>query len=210
MINCRMIIDAAFGRSEFFDRGVTAKDPELIGVIDRWARAFYAKAAQVDPTFFGDEDDVTGVSGVWTRPSTAEAVYYVETAAGVEVHIVPFKEREDELAPRVYRYGLNYRTVGLSGDPGVADVLTFYFSKKHPDMDRTLSAAHATNQLDSTFPDEFFDLPVARVARYLASKVERQALADEFEAEEKELQATFELHLQNQSVGVHSRHQKPV
>lgn len=205
MINCRMIIDAANARSTFNDPGASSTDKELIGVVDRFMRLLYAETAREDPTFFGGSELVTGVAGVWARPTDAEIVYLILNGSDAKVSVVPFDRKEEEVAPRLYRYGSNYYTVGLTGDPGVTDQLTFYFSIKHPNLDNTLAADHATNQLDSTFPDQFFDLPVAHVARYLAVKENRGSEVGAIDIEITELKNLWRLHVESQNIGVKSR-----
>lgn len=205
MINCKQIIEAAYSRSTFNDPGKIATDKELIGVIDRYMRRLYAEVAKANPDYFGDSLAVTGVGGAWTRPATAEVITEVRNATGGEVNITPFKDREAEVAPRIYRFGQTYRTVGLTGDPAVTDVLTFYFSKKHPNLNVDLAADNAANELDETFPEQFFDLPVIRVGRYLARKDGRGDEEQSMIREEQELMEIFYLHLENQDAGMVSR-----
>jgi hypothetical protein len=209
-INCKQIIEAAYSRSTFNDPGKIATDKELIGVIDRYMRALYAQVARVNPDYFGDSAAVAGSSGTWARPAAAEVITRVETAGNSEVNITPFKDRQAEVAPRIYRYGPSYRTVGLTGDPGASDTLTFFFSKKHPNLDPTLAADNVANQLDATFPSQFFDLPVIRVGRYLAVKDGRGGEVQMMDSEEASLMQILQLHLENQDAGMVSRfRQKP-
>jgi hypothetical protein len=204
-ITCKQIIDAAYSRSTFNDPGKVATEKELIGVIDRYMRRLYADVAEVSPDYFGAQQAVVGSGGVWAKPSTAEVINRIQTAAGAIVSIVPFRDREGEISPRVYRFGASYYTVGLTGDPGATDTLTFFFSKSHPPLNMNVSPSDASNTLDPSFPVQFFDLPVIRVGRYLAVKDNRAEEVQMMMAEEAELMEIFHKHLRNQDAGMVSR-----
>jgi hypothetical protein len=206
-ITCLTVIDAAFARSLQNDPGTTATHKELIGVIDRYMRGLYAQIAREDPTYFGTSASVNGSSGAWTRPPEAEVVFHIANASGAEVNVMPFKHREDEVPPRVYRLGNIYRTVGLTGDPSGSETLTFFYSKKHPNLN--LNAQASDNLLDSTFPSQFLDLPVVAVAKYMALKEGRTGELQALALEEKEQMAIFLTHVENQARGVKSRHGGP-
>jgi hypothetical protein len=205
MINCRQIIDSAFARSTFNDPGKLATDKELVGVIDRYMRRLYADAAKENPEYFGDLATVTPSSGRWMQPASAEVVNRIETMTGTRVAITPFADREAEAAPRVYRYGRFYRTVGGTGDPQATDPLVFFYAIGHPQLNPDQPPTHAANQLHETFPEQFMDLPVLRVARYLAVKDGRGGEVEAMIGEEGELLEIFYQHLANQDAGMVSR-----
>jgi hypothetical protein len=201
----KTLIDAAFARSTFNDPGKLANDPELIAVIDRRVKQLYSLASGINPTFFGDQDDVTGVGGAFAIPTDAEMVLRIEEADGTEVNIVPFEDRTNDLAPRVYQFGSSYYTVGAAGDPGDTDTLTFFFSKRHPDLNPTLAAAHATNNLDASWPQSFNDLIVLHLSKYLAVKDSRSEEVPQLEKEETALLQVFVDHIANSNYGMKSR-----
>lgn len=205
MINCRMIIDAAYSRSTFNDPGKIATDKELIGVIDRYMRRLYAEVARVNPIYFGTSAPVVGVAGLWARPAAAEVVTRAETSAGARVNITPWDDREGEVPPRIYLYGSGYKTVGKTDDPAPTDSITFFYAKKHPALDTSVAADAAANQLDATFPEQFSDLPVLRVSRYLAVKDGRAGEVEAMIGEEQEMMAILLTHLGNQDAGMVSR-----
>jgi hypothetical protein len=202
---CQTLIEAAYARSTANDPGDLSADPELIGVIDRRLKAIYSFAARVNKYYFAKSVPVVGSSGSWAFPSDSESVFYVESTVPAEVHIVPFKDRLSALAPRVYKYGQALKTVGQAGDPANNATLTLFYSYQHPALNPALSASHATNTLEANWPEEFNDLVVFRLCRYLATKDGVREDLGPIVDEEKELTKVFIRHLQNYNNGVKGR-----
>ena len=207
---CKDIIEAAYARSSFNDPDKLATNAELIGVIDRRMKQLYSIVADHNPLYFGATQTVVGSSGTWARPADAELVFRIETQAGEEVHIVPFEDRSAEMPPRVYEFGQKYYSVGQSGDPQPTDQLKFYYSKRHPSLDPTKPPSDAANTLDATWPEQFNDLVVLHVAKYLATKDGRPEEVALLTQEEQLLMAVFIDHLRHENYGVKTRWKRKV
>lgn len=203
----KTLIDAAWTRSSFNDPETLAKDPELIGVADRRMKQLYSLVSRINPLYFGKrakagyDPATTG----WPRPADAEmvvAAYY--TATGDRVEIVPFDDREVTMAPRIYEFGQIYYSVGTAADPTAEDI-DFFYSKQHPDLDPALPASHATNTLDPSWPEQFNDLVILHLARYLAVKDQREGEVAVLAAEEAALMQVFQQHLAHENYGMKAR-----
>jgi hypothetical protein len=206
----KQIIEAAYSRSTFNDPDKLATNAELIGVIDRRLKQLYSIAARANPTYFGKSADVVGVASAYARPTDAELVMRIEGSVGTvtdgtEVSIVPFEDRNAEMAPVVYLFGSNYISPGGSGNPAATDTLTFSYSKRHPNLDTTLASDHSTNTLDSSWPEQFNDLLVLHVAKYLAAKDNRTTEISVLAAEEAALMEVFLRHLGHVNYGMKAR-----
>lgn len=220
----RTLIDAAYASSAANDPNKLATDTELIGVIDRRLKQVYSFAARQNPFYFGGSISVIPDGTKWVRPATAELMFHVEadgaagtgadrkiTTVGLEVSIVPFEDRQAEMAPRVFPFGRAYLTVGLAAtDPSASvngDKLKFFFSRRHADLNPALPATDAANTLEADWPEQFNDLIVLRIARYLSLKdiarstPELTALNDEV----KDLFELFRLHLEHENYGMKAR-----
>lgn len=203
----KAIIDAAYARSTFNEPDKLATNSELIGVIDRRLKQLYSLAARNNPLYFGKRLPVTYDAGVqgWPRPNDAEMVvslYY--SATGDEVHIVPFDDRIAEMPPRVYEFGKVYFSVGTPSDP-TAESIDFFYSKRHPDLDASQPATAAVNTVDSSWPEQFNDLMVLHVARYLSIKDQREGEVQILAAEEAALLEVFFRHLAHENYGMKAR-----
>lgn len=216
--------DAAYSRSAANDPDKLATDFELIGVIDRRLKQIYSFAARNNPFYFGQGTSVTGDATKWPRPTAAELVFKVEadgpagtgvdrkiTTVGAEVSIVPFEDREAEMAPRVYPLGRAYYSVGIAAtDPSASvngDKLKFYYSRRHADLNPALPPTDAANTLDADWPEQFNDLIVLHLAKYLNVKDVARS-APEFtalDAEEKALFGVFAQHLEHENYGMKAR-----
>jgi len=205
--NCRDIIEAAYSRSTFNDPEKLATRQELIGVIDRRMKQLYSVIARNNPTYFGTKATVAPQSGSWPRPSSppAELIHRVETATGQQVHITPFEDRDGEQPPAIYQYGQRYFTVGRSNDPLNTATLTFFYSKRHPDLNPTLAWDNAANRLDDMWPEQFNDLVVLHVARYLSTKDGRGEEIQVLAAEEQALMEVLFNHLTVENFGMTAR-----
>jgi hypothetical protein len=138
---------------------------ELLAALNRGLRGAYAIAARVNPEYVGSIESVVGVNGVWARPALAESVWWVETAAGVEVAVVPPAERTAEPGlPSVYRLGRAYVTVGRPADPAPGDTLRFYCAM------RPAALAALTDGLPVSWDRGYDDLLILDLACYMAIK----------------------------------------
>lgn len=159
------IITRAYGFSKKNQPNRIAEETsELVGQLNHGLRAFFAIAARVNPTFFGTSSAVAFVSPGWVRPATAEIVYWIETAAGAEVIIVPFDDRGAEPSmPGLFQLGMSYRPRGLGNDP--TGDLTFFFSRQAVE---DVSGLGAT--VDTGWPEAFNQLLSLELACYMARK----------------------------------------
>jgi hypothetical protein len=206
----KQIIEAAYARSTFNDPDKLATNSELIAVIDRRLKQLYSVASRANPAYFGTSANATGVASAYTRPTDAELVMRVEgvsgvVASGTEISIVPFEDRNAEMAPVVYLFGSSYISPGGAGNPAATDTIKFYYSKRHPNLDPTLASDHATNTLDTSWPEQFNDLLVLHVAKYLATKDNRTAEIQVLNGEEAALIEVFMRHLGHVNYGMKSR-----
>lgn len=210
------LIEAAYSRSTFNDPDKLATDYELIGVVDRRIKALYALAARHNPYYFGKKSAAVtydgGVTG-WPRPGDAELVAHVESggavggavAANKEISITSFEDREGEMPPRVYQFGTAYYTVGAAGDPNSTDTMVFFYSRRHKDLSPNQATDSTANTLETDWPEQFNDLIVLHVAKYLATKDGRSEEVQLLSVEEQSLLQTFIMHLEHVNYGVKSR-----
>lgn len=221
---CEQLITAAYSRSSWNDPDKLATNSELIGVIDRRMKQIYSMAARANPLYFGTISSsvapTTDSASVysWARPSDAELIFRVEAGTaigtpgttittGTEISVVPFEDKQAELAPRIYEFGQRYYTAGLTGDPVAAATnahsLTFYYSKRHRDL-TTLNNS-TTGTLESQWPSQFDDLIVLHIAKYLATKDNRDGEVQLLATEEAALLDGFFKHLQHENYAMKSR-----
>lgn len=201
---CAALIEAAYARSTWNDVDALASDPELIGVLNRLVKGVYDLAAELNPGYFADSSTVAPAANKWAVPVNARSVVKVETVAGARVWMMDFTDRLSQNAPRVYRFGRYFFTVGLTGDPSDAsDSLVFYFSIRHPNLDVTAAASDAANTLDASWVADYDDLLVIPLARYLAVKDNRSpAEIQALDAELGAWDARFRAELQGFDVGM--------
>lgn len=202
------IIEAAWSRSTFNDPDKLATDAELIGVIDRRMKQLYSVAARNNPLYFGTRATVgydANVGG-WIRPANAEMVVrIVNNGNAAEIHIVPFEDRFAEMAPRVYEFGQVYFSSGGPGDPITTDILQFQFSRRHVNLNPSQPTNAAANTLEASWPEQFNDLIVLHVSKYLALKDQRGEEVALLQAEQNELMDTFLKHLAHENYGMKAR-----
>lgn len=183
------LIQRAFARSTKNDPDKLANRKELIRALSDYVRGLYIDVAEVDEEFFQTSSAVTGVSGVWALPSTMIQPFVVLDADGDEVAVVPFRDQDAEIAPRVYQRGRSLYTVGETDDPATAAVLTIYGSLKHPALDPDAAWDAAGNTLDSSWPEDHNEILVCELARYLAFKGGRPDEAKALEGEREAAKA---------------------
>lgn len=159
------ILVAALARSQKNrPNAIATNASELLEVVFRAMRALYALAAEVNPTFFADSDDVAYAAPGWARPPEAENVFRIELD-GTEVAVVPYDDLGAETGmPAVYALGQIYRSAGNADDPTAADTLRIFFSRL-PEKPTSVS-----DTLDAQWPEQFNELLNLEVAIYLALK----------------------------------------
>lgn len=189
------IIEAALATSKKNQRGATASDTgELLPLVQRSLRGFFAEGARANRKFYGKKFDVAFSAGGWARPDEAEMIVRIEAGAGVtkadasaiaagtRIVEVPFDQRRAEPGlPAIYEYGQVFYAAGNAPDP-VAGTLTFFGSARPADL------TALTSTLDVLWPEQFNSLLILDVARYLAIKDgnrpdEVAAFAEEYKRE---------------------------
>lgn len=194
------IIEAAYARSTFNDPDKLATPLELVAVLDRRVKNLFSHAARINPFYFATTTTKTYSAPGWARPSDAEMIIKVENnSSGAEINVVPFEDKQADFAPRVYELGQVYRTVGLTDDPTTGDTLKFYYAKR-PD-----SLTVASSTIDALWPEQFNDLLVLHIAKYLATKDARPEDVALLAAEEAALLETFSRHLAHENYAMKAR-----
>lgn len=163
------LLDAAYAKSTKNQPGTIATEAtELFNVVVRIIRGVYSFAAELNPTLFSATEDVTGVASVWARPEAAEAILRIETAAFVEVAVVPYDDRLcADPKPAVYEFAGGFRAVaGQTNPPGATDDLTFFYSKRPDDP----NPADLTGVIDPDWQEDYNELLILEIAIYLALK----------------------------------------
>lgn len=177
----RQLVEAAYGKSLKNRAGAIASESgELYEFVIRVIRGIYAGAARINPGFFGAQADVAFAAGGWARPEGAQMIYRIEAAAagpptsiasGTEIKVLPFDQRRIEPAiPSVYRWAQVYKPVSASATvPPISPqngTLTFFYSKRPA----TPAPASFEGVIDSMWVEDFNELLILRIARYLAIK----------------------------------------
>jgi hypothetical protein len=175
----RQLIDAAYGHSKLNQPEVSANETgELLPLIQRRLRTYFAEATRANRKVFGTTAETSYSGGSWARPAGAEMIVRIEAgtggltkvgggaiAAGTEIIEVPVDQRNIEPGkPCIYAWGQKYFSVATTNDPTGAGALKFFYSKRADDI------ATLTTSLDALWPEQFNDLLILDVARYLARK----------------------------------------
>lgn len=179
------LIQRAVARSNKndFGRSITAK--ELIPVLSDYLRQLYVDVAAADPQFFAASSPVAGSAGAWTTPTDAIVVFRILDAEGDEVAIVPFKDPDSELQPRLYELGRSFYSVTGDTDPAAGATLTFHYAMVHPALNAAAAWDHADNTLHASWTERHNALLIAELARYMAVKGGRAEEAELFAEEVK-------------------------
>lgn len=175
------IMLAAYGKSALNRPGsIASEGTELVQLLLRLQRKYFAVAARINPLFYATSVKVTIGSGVWARPATAETIFRIERnsettggtgAAGDEVAVVPFDDKKAEPGMgAVYELGQQFYSAGNAKDP-TGGKLTIFFSRRPTDP------TAKTDPLDTQWPDQFNDVLIFEVAAYLAEKDGRESEA---------------------------------
>jgi hypothetical protein len=208
MTTAEQLIEKAWSRSAFNDPDDDASPAELISVLDRVLKGVYSLAAGINRWYFAEETTVAPASSKWAIPTDATVVHLIQTTARVRVHEVPRLDTAAARAPRVYRLGRAYYTVGGVGDPSsTADSLILTHSVQHPNLDPAAAASAAVNTLDASWPEHFNGLLIAELARFLAAKDERTGSGEVqlLDAEIEKWTALFTAEVQAQQQGITRR-----
>lgn len=163
------ILEAAYAKSTQNNPGTIATESvELLGVVQRVLDGCFAVAARVNPIHFAEQAVVAapGAATPYPRPASAESIFRIEKADGTVVAVVPYDDQEAESGwPSLYEYGQGFHVPSVLSDPDPStDALTFYYAKR-PD---TLTGV--TDTLDAMWNEQFNELIVLHVAKYLAQK----------------------------------------
>lgn len=175
----RQLIEAAYAKSTKNKANTIASESgELLQLVIRTLRSLYAGGARVNPYFFSESANVAFASPGWARPEGAQLIYRIEAAsvsppasitAGTEIAVVPFESKNIEPGkPALFRFGQIFRPVSTSAT--VAPIspqngsLTFYYSRR-PSTPASLDTA-----IDSLWIEDFNEIIILRIARYLALK----------------------------------------
>jgi len=204
----KQLIDAAYAISTFNDGNKSATTEELVAVVNRYMKTLYSFAATKNKYYFATTSIVAGASGAWPKPPTAELIIKAALEDGTEVSILPVEDMVAELPPAIYLLGGSYLPCGRVADPDPATAsIVFTFSARHTDLATTgLTKAQADAlELDASWPEQFNDLPVLQLARYMARKDGRHDEARSHSEEQAVLMAQFQTHLESANAGMISR-----
>ena len=205
----------------------TANDPdklatpaELLVVLQNFLQWMSGWINARNPEFLAKWTAAAAASaGVWAPPSALSTVLAAKAGApgaagklalGAEIHIVPRTDKTDAaLAPRIYREGVGYLTVGQTGDPdstATGDKVAFLVADRFTALDPTKAQDAAENVLDPRWPEAYNTLPMLHLGKYLARKDGRDA--GEIAALDAEMGPMLELladEIGQGSVGVSAR-----
>lgn len=188
-----LIVEAANLSSNTSPQHLAPGGTELLTVLTRALRKYFALGVQYNREFFGDSAVVSFTSGGWTRPVVAETVYHL-THGGQPVIVVPFDDRLVDRSKRaVYESGQRYYSAGTALGPTSGD-LTLHYSRKAQSV-TALDVA-----IDALWPDDWAPLLVHELGIYLARKDGRDADAGAFTAELTEWTLLFTQFLKHATV----------
>lgn len=198
-VTCKKIIDAALARSSFNDQDAASRY-EMIDVINGFVKQVYAKAAVVNPFYFGKIATVAydSVAGNWKLPADCEVVAMIRDSNGQKVKDVPFYDPDTEVAPRVHFLARAY--IPVSADFGATPgALSLIYSRRHKELKPKEASDTVGNTLESDWPEEYTQLLELHLARYLAVKDgTRQEEVMAIEMEKADLMTAFLSHVAEQ------------
>jgi hypothetical protein len=205
----RDILTAAYNRSTKNKPGTIATEStELVQVVLRRQRFYYALAPRINYTYYAGFADVTAdresggpINEGWPRPQEAEAVFRLEwthettgpvvQAARTEIKIVGCDDPGAEQGmPAVFRIGQTYFPAGNALDP-TGGMIRMFFSRRPTDPKQL------TDKLDPQWTEQFNELLILDVARYLAKKDGRTSEATDFQDERKEVLLDWAMFLEH-------------
>jgi hypothetical protein len=198
------LIEAAYAKSLKNNPGqIATESTELLQLVIRMLRKFYAISARVNPTYFASSSQVAAPgSGLpWARPEGAESIFRIENPSAAEVVVVPFDDRTaEEGKPAVYRMGKNFYEAGNTPDPDPAsDALTFWYTKRPTDP------ANLTATIDATWEEQFNELVILEIAAYLSNKDGRAEELGQLAAERDDWLRMFIMFLEHETANERRR-----
>lgn len=201
------ILEAAYAKSTKNNPGTIATEStELLQVVQRTLEGLFAVAARINPYHFAETVLTAATASThWERPEGAESIFRIEES-GSEVVVVPFYDKMAESAkPAVYEYGQAFFPAGNAGDPDPStDSLDFYYSKAPEVLTAT------TDSLDPLWEEQFNELLIIEVSRYLAvkdSETEGRAAEVASLMSEREMWANrYVAFLEHATVGIRKRY----
>lgn len=167
----QQLITAAYAKSSKNQPGkIATESTELLAIVNRMFRGYYAFAARVNPLLFGTKTTVAFSSPGWPRPDTAELVFRIEKNSDhTEVVVVPYEDRDAEAGlPAVYRLGGVYIPASANAPNPQSGSLDIFASKRSTD------AGTLGTPVDATWIEAYNELPTLDIAIYLATKDGRQ------------------------------------
>lgn len=202
------IMQSAYATSRHNDAGRVADETgELLTILNRLLRDYFALGARVNRKWFGDIVEVELASGTWARPVTAEMILRLEAgtgmqtagavviALGTEIADVPFDQRHIEPGkPAVYSFGQKWRPRSVVAPDPIVGSLSVFVSK----APTVLATTAAT--LDALWPESQNGLLIFDLAYYLAVKDgERPTEAQAFKEEREKALASYLAFLEHES-----------
>lgn len=202
----RDLINAAYAKSlKNKANTIASESGELLQLAIRTIRMLYAGAARVNPYYFSESAIVAFNSPGWARPEGAQLIYRVEIGTGVtslvagtECAIVPFESKAIEPGkPALFRFGQIFRPVSASAtvapiSPQLGN-LVFFYSR------RPTTPASLDSTVDALWIEDFNEIPILRIARYLAIKDGRSDELPGLEAELTEAAQGFIAFLEHET-----------
>lgn len=180
------ILTAAYSRSAKNRPGhIASESTELLQVVVRTLRRMFALSVKHNTTFYGERKTVAYATDGWPRPAGVQSINRIERLSdSKQVSEVSYDDRKaEEGLPSVYSYGQKFYPAGNASDPTGSDSLVLFCSTR-PAALTTLDDP-TTGTLDARWPEDFNEILINRVARYLALKEggrgdEVAALDDEY------------------------------
>lgn len=202
------IMQSAYATSRHNDAGRVADESgELLTILNRLLREYFAKGARVNRKWFGTISEVAFASGGWARPTTAEMIVRLEAgtgmqtagavaiAAGTEIADVPFDQRHIEPGkPAVYSFGQVWKPRSLLAPDPVVGSLSVFASAAPTEL------ATTATQLPALWPESANGILIFELAIYLATKDgERESEVVAFTAERDKAEKQYLEFLEHES-----------
>lgn len=195
------VIDRAIDRSGLNFSGM-ASDPALIARISAGQKFLFKSAGIIDPEYFGKSGDTTtrtlnsqtwdlnvspGDVGLVTKAEVKTITGAVSgVSVGTRVNLVDLRFPDLGVSPRAYVRGRNivpHSTELGTNDTNMVTVLTIYYSES--------PATVTTATVNLRLPDEWTQLLVLELAKYLAIRDQRLEEVQPLDAEYQELFQRF-------------------
>lgn len=166
---------------------IATEATELLGLVTRILRRYYAVAARIKWGTFGVSATVAGDTGGWPFPADVESLARLELEDGTEVRLVPLDDRSLAAPePAVYEMGGKLYPAGNLNDPDPAtDSLVLWYAKR-PSDPATINAT-----VDALWAEQFNELVHYDIAAYLAVKDGRDEELQSLAAQRENWYALF-------------------